>query len=139
MKLKPERAEELVGKLNFREGLVTAVVQDEKTGEVLMVAHQDPEAVKRTLTTGLMHYWSRSRGKLWLKGESSGHVQHLRGVRVDCDGDALLYRVKQVGGACHEGYRSCFFRGLRGGRLVEVERRSFNPEEIYGKRRKAVG
>ncbi|MEM2865633.1 MAG: phosphoribosyl-AMP cyclohydrolase [Candidatus Hadarchaeales archaeon] len=141
MKLKPERAEELVRGLNFREGLVTAVVQDERTGEVLMVAHQDPEAVRRTLTTGLMHYWSRSRGKLWLKGESSGHVQRLRGVRVDCDGDALLYRVRQVGGACHEGYRSCFFRGLKGGRLAEVERRIFDPEKIYGeegKRRKAV-
>ncbi len=132
MKLKPERAEELVGRLSFREGLVTAVVQEERTGEVLMVAHQDPEAVRKTLTTGLMHYWSRSKGRLWLKGESSGHVQHLRGVRVDCDGDALLYRVKQVGGACHEGYRSCFFRGLRGGKLVRMGRRIFDPEEIYG-------
>ncbi|TDA30997.1 MAG: phosphoribosyl-AMP cyclohydrolase, partial [Hadesarchaea archaeon] len=101
----------MVRRLNFGEGLVTAVVQDWKTGEVLMVAHQDREAVRKTLTTGLMHYWSRSRKKLWLKGESSGHLQHLKGVRVDCDGDAVLYLVRQVGGACHEGYRSCFFRG----------------------------
>ncbi|MEM2205541.1 MAG: phosphoribosyl-AMP cyclohydrolase, partial [Candidatus Hadarchaeales archaeon] len=74
MKLKPEQVEEVLKELNFREGLVTAVVQDERTGEVLMVAHQDPEAVRKTLTTGLMHYWSRSRKKLWLKGESSGHI-----------------------------------------------------------------
>jgi phosphoribosyl-AMP cyclohydrolase len=141
LKLGPERAEELVRRLNFGEGRVTAVVQDWKTGEVLMVAHQDREAVRKTLTTGLMHYWSRSRRKLWLKGESSGHLQHLKGVRVDCDGDAVLYLVRQVGGACHEGYRSCFFRGMRGGRLEEVERRIFDPERIYGgeKRRGKVG
>ncbi|TDA34755.1 MAG: phosphoribosyl-AMP cyclohydrolase [Hadesarchaea archaeon] len=142
MRLKPEQVEEVLRELNFREGLVTAVVQDERTGEVLMVAHQDPEAVRKTLTTGLMHYWSRSRKKLWLKGESSGHIQRLKGVRVDCDGDSLLYRVEQVGGACHEGYRTCFFRGLKGGKLVEVGKRIFDPEKIYGeekKRGKAVG
>lgn len=136
MKLTPEKAEELVRRLNFGEGLVTAVVQDWKTGEVLMVAHQDGEAVRKTLTTGLMHYWSRSRRKLWLKGESSGHLQHLKGVRVDCDGDAVLYLVKQVGGACHEGYRSCFFRGWRRGGLEEVGRRIFDPERIYGRAKK---
>ncbi len=132
MRLSPERVGELVGRLRFEGGLVTAVVQDWKTGEVLMVAHQNREAVERTLTTGLMHYWSRSRGRLWMKGESSGHLQRVREVRVDCDGDALLYRVEQVGGACHEGYRSCFFRRLGEGGLEEVGERVFDPERVYG-------
>jgi phosphoribosyl-ATP pyrophosphohydrolase/phosphoribosyl-AMP cyclohydrolase len=93
-------------------GLITTVAQDADTGEVLMVAHMTREALERTLTTGQGWYWSRSRRRLWRKGESSGHVQRIRNVRVDCDGDAVLLRVDQSGPACHTGHRSCFYRGL---------------------------
>jgi phosphoribosyl-AMP cyclohydrolase len=93
-------------------GLVAAVVQQHDTGEVLMLAWMDDEALHRTLTTGRATYWSRSRGEYWVKGESSGHPQWVRDVRVDCDGDALLVLVDQEGPACHTGARSCFFREL---------------------------
>ena len=93
-------------------GLVAAVVQQHDTGEVLMLAWMDDEALRRTLTTGRATYWSRSRGEYWVKGETSGHRQWVRGVRVDCDGDALLVLVDQEGAACHTGERSCFFRAL---------------------------
>ena len=93
-------------------GLITAVAQDADTGEVLMVAHMTREALERTLATGQGWYWSRSRQRLWRKGESSGHVQRIRNVRVDCDGDTVLLQVDQSGPACHTGHRSCFYRGL---------------------------
>jgi phosphoribosyl-AMP cyclohydrolase len=93
-------------------GLVAAVVQQHDTGEVLMLAWMDDEALRRTLTTGRATYWSRSRGEYWAKGEASGNRQWVRGVRVDCDGDALLVLVDQEGAACHTGERSCFFRAL---------------------------
>ena len=92
-------------------GLVCAVVQQHDTGEVLMVGWMDDEALHRTLTTGRAWYWSRSRGEYWRKGDTSGHVQHVRSVSIDCDGDALLVRVDQVGPACHTGARSCFDAG----------------------------
>ena len=91
-------------------GLVPAIVQDATSGEVLMMAWMNREALDRTLETGKTHFFSRSRNKLWLKGESSGHVQHVKSIRLDCDGDTLLIQVEQVGAACHEGYYSCFFR-----------------------------
>ncbi len=90
------------------QGLVCAVAQDRTTGEVLMVAWMDAEAVRRTLATGQGTYWSRSRGEYWVKGETSGHTQRVHRIRVDCDGDALLLEVDQVGAACHNGTRSCF-------------------------------
>lgn len=93
-------------------GLITAVAQDADTGEVLMVAHMTREALERTLATGQGWYWSRSRQRLWRKGESSGHIQRIRSVRVDCDGDTVLLQVDQSGPACHTGHRSCFYRGL---------------------------
>jgi phosphoribosyl-AMP cyclohydrolase len=93
-------------------GLVAAVVQQHDTGEVLMLAWMDDEALHRTLTTGRATYWSRSRGEYWVKGETSGHRQWVRDVRLDCDGDALLVLVDQEGPACHTGERSCFHRGL---------------------------
>jgi phosphoribosyl-AMP cyclohydrolase len=93
-------------------GLVAAVVQQHDTGEVLMLAWMDDEALHRTLTTGRATYWSRSRGEYWVKGETSGHRQWVRDVRLDCDGDALLVLVDQEGPACHTGARSCFFRAL---------------------------
>jgi phosphoribosyl-AMP cyclohydrolase len=96
------------------DGLVPAVAQDAETGAVLMLAYASPEAVARTVETGRAHYYSRSRGALWEKGATSGHTQTVREVRVDCDGDALLYRVEQAGGACHTGFASCFHRTVEG-------------------------
>lgn len=93
-----------------RDGLVAAIVQDHENGQVLMVAYMNREAVQRTLTSGRTCFWSRSRQKFWVKGESSGNVQAVKGVYVDCDKDALLVKVEQKGAACHEGYRTCFFR-----------------------------
>ncbi len=90
------------------DGLVPAVVQQHDTGEVLMLGWMDDEALGRTLTTGRATYWSRSRGEYWVKGDTSGHVQHVRGVRLDCDGDTLLVSVDQVGAACHTGDHTCF-------------------------------
>ena len=93
-------------------GLLPAVVQDAETGEVLMVAWMNREALEATLREGRTVFWSRSRGELWRKGETSGHVQHVEDVRADCDADVVLVRVHQVGAACHTGARSCFFRGV---------------------------
>jgi phosphoribosyl-AMP cyclohydrolase len=113
-------------------GLVTVVAQDARTGKVLMVAHANREAVEKTLSTGLMHYYSRSRGKLWLKGEHSGHHQELVTLRVDCDGDALLAKVHQKHAACHLGYRSCFsFEVSRDGQVSVIGKRVFEPHDVY--------
>ncbi len=99
--------------VNFNEkGLVPVIVQDAETKEVLMLAYANEDALKLTLQTGKAHYWSRSRGKIWMKGETSGNFQDVVEVRVDCDGDALLYIVRQKGVACHTGSYSCFFRKL---------------------------
>jgi len=114
--------------LAFDGGLVPAVAQDAESGEVLMLAYVDEEALERTRETGLAHYYSRSREELWQKGETSGHVQHVAEVRVDCDGDALLYLVEQEGGACHTGYRSCFHRTVDGDVVGE---RVFDPDAVY--------
>ncbi len=105
-----EEAWKIANGLNYRQrdGTVIAVVQDVETGEVLMVGHMDPTAVFLTLTTGLAHYWSTSRRRLWLKGETSGHYQYVVEFRTDCDGDAVLLKVVQIGAACHTGSRSCF-------------------------------
>lgn len=111
------------------DGLIPVVAQDADTGEVLMLAYATREAVARTRETGRAHYYSRSRDELWEKGATSGHTQSVREVRVDCDGDALLYRVDQTGGACHTGHRSCFYRTLDG---EEVGERAFDPDEVYG-------
>jgi phosphoribosyl-AMP cyclohydrolase len=102
-------------------GLITGVVTDATTGELLMVAHLDAEALRLTLETGVAHFWSRSRARLWKKGETSGHVLRVQEVRVDCDQDALWLRVEAAGPACHTGARSCFYRRVEGdGRLERV-------------------
>jgi phosphoribosyl-AMP cyclohydrolase len=122
--------------LNFEKagGLVAAVAQDADTGEVLMIAWMNREAFEETVRTGRAVYFSRSRNKLWRKGEESGHVQEVVGVYVDCDADAVLLKVRQIGGAaCHAGYKSCFFRKLEGGELAVVGERVFDPEAVYGK------
>ena len=115
------------------EGLLPAIAQDHETGEILMMAFINEPAWRKTLETGKAHYWSRSRGKLWLKGETSGHCQLIREIRVDCDLDTVVFRVEQLGGAaCHEGYRSCFFRRVAGETLEVVGERVFEPEKVYG-------
>ncbi len=116
------------------EGLVPAVVQDYKTGDVLMVAYMNRESWQKTLETGKAHYWSRSRRSLWLKGESSGNFQIVREVRIDCDEDTVLLKVDQQGGAaCHTGHRSCFYRKMDEGEgdFVVVGEKVFDPEEVY--------
>lgn len=115
------------------EGLIPAIAQDFETGTVLMLAYINSAAWEQTLATGKAHYWSRSRGKIWLKGESSGNIQRLREILVDCDLDCVIYKVTQVGGgACHEGYPSCFFRKIQDGNLKIIETRVFDPNEVYG-------
>ena len=115
-------------------GLVTAIAQDEGTGEVLMVAYMNEESLRRTLEKGEVVYWSRSRKKLWHKGEESGNVQKLKGMYVDCDGDALVLSVEQVGGAaCHTGKRNCFFRRIDRGEIEDVGEQVFDPDEVYKK------
>jgi phosphoribosyl-AMP cyclohydrolase len=120
--------------LNFEKhgGLVPAIAQDAETGEVLMLAWMNREAWDETLRTGRAVYYSRSRGRLWRKGEESGHIQQVVEVRVDCDADTVLLKVRQVGGvACHEGYKSCFFRRVEHGQLQIVAERVVDPATVY--------
>jgi len=116
------------------DGLVTAVAQDWKTGEVLMVAYMNAESWELTRTTGIMHYWSRSRKALWKKGESSGNVQEVKELRIDCDAACVLARVRQVGeAACHTGYRSCFHRVIEADGSERVDGvLVFDPAKVYG-------
>lgn len=113
-------------------GLIPAIIQDADSGEVLMIAYMNRESLQRTVATGLCTYWSRSRQKFWVKGETSGHVQRVQRILVDCDADAVLIQVEQVGVACHTGHRRCFFREAQGDELVEVEPVIIEPEQIYG-------
>ena len=115
------------------EGLIPAVVQDAASRRVLMLAWMNEASLKRTIETGLMHYWSRSRNSLWLKGETSGHTQRVVHWAADCDADSLLFEVEQVGGACHTGYQSCFFQKFEadGTPLDILEPKVFDPETIY--------
>jgi phosphoribosyl-AMP cyclohydrolase len=123
-------------KIDFQKsgGLVPAIIQDERTGDVLMLGFMNVESLAETRRTGEAVFFSRSRNKLWKKGESSGHVLRVREMRVDCDADAILVRVEAVGpGVCHEGYRSCFFRRLEpDGSAKVVAERTFAPEKVYG-------
>ena len=114
-------------------GLVPAVVQDATDGTVLMVAYMNGEALAKTIETGRATYWSRSRATLWVKGESSGNVQEVEEVLVDCDNDTVLLKVRQTGGACHRGYRSCFFRRAGESGLEVIAERIFDPDEVNGK------
>lgn len=123
---------------NFKynsDGLIPAIVQDSTSKRVLMMAWMNVHSIKTTIQTGLMHYWSRSRQKYWLKGETSGHTQRVIRWHVDCDQDTLLFEVEQVGGACHTGHQSCFFQELdsSGARLDVKETRVFDPKETYAK------
>jgi phosphoribosyl-AMP cyclohydrolase len=120
-------------------GLIPAIAQDHVTGRILMVAWMNAHALAKTLETGKVHYWSRSRSKLWFKGEESGNVQLLKSLKTDCDADVILLSVEQLGGAaCHEGYESCFFRTLQGdGSWGVSENRVFDPKAVYGDKAKS--
>ncbi|MCQ2972285.1 MAG: phosphoribosyl-AMP cyclohydrolase [archaeon] len=133
--------------INFRheingEKLITAIAQDYETNQILMVANMNKEALQKTIETGKAHYWSTSRNKQWLKGESSGHTQEVKEMYVDCDMDAIVLKVKQNGAACHLGYFSCFFRELNlenkpdienieESDLEQIAERVFNPDDVY--------
>ena len=123
-------------KLKFNsEGLLPAIVQDQASGRVLMLAWMNRAAIEKTLATGKTHFWSRSRQKFWMKGEESGNVQTVKDLAFDCDGDTLLIQVDQKGAACHEGYRSCFFRSAReNGADVVTEPQLATPEQLYKKK-----
>lgn len=133
--------------INFRHEIngvkvITAVAQDAETNEILMLANMNKEALAKTIQTGKAHYWSTSRNKLWLKGESSGHFQEVHEILVDCDMDAIVLKISQTGAACHEGYRSCFFRRLNTENKIDIDnmndedveiilKRLVNPEDVY--------
>ena len=129
----PGTADAIVAALCFdANGLVPAIAQQHDTGEVLMMAWMNEAAVRETLATGRVCYFSRSRGKLWRKGETSGQTQHLQDFRVDCDGDTILLQVRQDGVACHTGRHNCFFRAPRDGVLTEIAAPLVSPEQLYG-------
>ena len=133
--------------INFRHEIngikvITAIARDVNTNQILMLANMNKEALIKTIETGKAHYWSTSRNKLWLKGESSGHFQEVKEILVDCDMDAIILKIEQTGAACHEGYRSCFFRKLKTESDVDIEdlkdedlevvlERLVNPEDVY--------
>jgi len=129
----------VLDKLKFDDrGLIPAIIQDGKTGEVVMFAFTNKIALQKTFETGFMHYYSRSRNKLWMKGEESGHTQKVLEIRTDCDNDALLVKVEQKGGACHTGYRSCFFRKIEPLKtktedFTEQGEKIFDPKDVYKK------
>lgn len=114
------------------DGLVPAIVQDAESDQVLMMAYMTEDTLQETLDTGRMVYWSRSRQERWVKGRTSGHTQAVEEIRLDCDGDTLLFKVQQKGGACHTGYRSCFYRRADDGALQVDGERAFDPAEVYG-------
>ena len=125
---------EILDQLKFDEkGLITAVVQDIDTNQILMVAYMNRDAVKKTIMSNLACFWSRSRQEFWIKGQTSGHTQTVKSVSVDCDGDALLIKVEQKGGACHMGYNSCFFReiSMAGEQTKIVGQKVFEPDQVY--------
>jgi phosphoribosyl-AMP cyclohydrolase len=125
----------LIAEILFNEaGLVPAITQESESGEVLMVAWMNADAVRETLKTGQVCYWSRSREKLWRKGETSGQTQALKEMRIDCDGDTILLLVEQTGVACHTGRRNCFFRAVRDGKLVTIAEVETDPKSLYGEK-----
>ena len=117
-------------------GLIPTIVQEQNTGRVLMMAWMNRASLEKTVETGKTHFWSRSRQKFWMKGETSGHTQQIRDIACDCDGDVLLIQVEQLGAACHQGYRSCFYRSAQnGGKDFKItEPQLETPEQIYGRK-----
>lgn len=125
-----------IDRLKFqKDGLIPVIAQDAETGEVLMFAFTNRQALEHTVTTGQMTYWSRSRKKLWIKGEESGNIQHVKALYTDCDNDVVLVKIEQIGGAaCHTGKRSCFFNQLTGGDWKDVGVQVFDPKKVYKKK-----
>ena len=124
-------------KLKFdSNGLIPAIIQEHGSGRVLMMAWMNQASLEKTVATGKTHFWSRTRQAFWMKGETSGHTQEVKRIAFDCDGDTLLIQVEQIGAACHEGYRSCFFRSVEedGARFKIDEEQLETPEQIYGKK-----
>lgn len=119
---------DIIKELRYEDGLIHAVAQDYKTGEVLMCGHMNLEALLKTIENRRAYYWSRSRGELWRKGETSGHEQIVHEILIDCDADTVLLKVEQIGGACHTGYRSCFYRDIWG-KIIGTK--VFKPEDVY--------
>ncbi len=117
-------------------GLIPAIIQEQSTGRVLMMAWMNRASLEKTIESGKTHFWSRSRKKFWMKGETSGHTQTVKDIAFDCDGDTLLIQVEQVGAACHEGYKSCFFRSAENGdgEIKVTEAQLETPEQIYGRK-----
>lgn len=134
------RFDKLLAQCKFDDrGFITAIAQDHQTGEILMVAFMNREALEQTLERKLACYWSRSRDKLWVKGETSGHFQKIKEIIVDCDMDTVVLKVEQTGGACHTGYRSCFYRRVEeNGSLSVTGEKVFNKGDVYGKSRKKI-
>ena len=129
------KSDDLFKSLDFNKGngLIPVIVQEADTKEMLMLAYANEEALRKTLSTGYAHYWSRSRNKLWLKGETSGHRLVVKDIFTDCDQDALLVRVEPLGpGVCHDGYQSCFYRRLKDREWVVTEDRAYDPGQVYG-------
>ena len=120
--------------LDFKKGLMPVIRQDYKTGKVLMLAYMNEEAWKKTLETGRVWYYSRSRNKLWMKGEESGNIQEVKEILIDCDNDSVLIKINQVGkAACHTGYESCFYRKIDKDKIKIVDKKIFDPEKVYKK------
>mgnify|MGYP003744194525 FL=1 len=117
-------------------GLIPAIIQEESTGKVLMMAYMNKDSIEMTVKTGKTHFWSRSRNKFWMKGESSGHIQLVKSISFDCDADTLLIQVEQIGVACHEGYKTCFYRTVNTNdeTIVINQERLVDPDKIYGKK-----
>jgi phosphoribosyl-AMP cyclohydrolase len=124
----------IISSLKFDDkGLIPAILQDHENNEILMFAFMNREAVEKTLTSGLATFFSRSRNKLWVKGESSGHTQEVKAVYFDCDNDVLLVKIKQNVAACHTGYRSCFFNKIENGKVITVGQKMFDEKDVYKK------
>src|SRR5262250_2397689 len=123
-------------KFDAASGLIPAIIQEQKSGRVLMMAWMNRASLEKTIETGKTHFWSRSRQQFWMKGETSGHTQTVKDIAFDCDGDTLLIQVEQIGAACHEGYKSCFFRSsqIGGSEFKITEPQLVQPEQVYGKK-----
>ncbi|MHA1409054.1 MAG: phosphoribosyl-AMP cyclohydrolase [Candidatus Odinarchaeia archaeon] len=136
MRLSNKIAEDIISKLNFDKlnGLIPIVIQDYYTNKVLMVAFSNKTAVLKSLTTGYAYFYSRTKNKIWKKGETSGHTQSIKNIFVDCDNDTLLFKVEQKVAACHTGFVTCFYRTLtENGELITVEEKVFEPDDVYKK------
>ena len=136
-KFSKNQIDEFINILDFSKlegNLIPVIIQDFKSNKILMLAFANKEAIRKSLETGYAHFYSRSRKKLWKKGETSGHFQEIQQIIIDCDKDSLLLKVKQIGATCHEGYDSCFYNEYINGRIKIIGKKIFNPEDVYKKK-----